>query len=409
MTSSKSNNGITEQQTADAVCQVDPQLAPSTAHGQSAESIVPWRVYMYGAGTIACYHAKAAETLKHVQIFAADPSPDARIQFTFMFPQATVYDDAESMLTSSAAQDHDIVVIAVPPWLHKSASLSAFRSKRHVLCEKPVARSEAELSEMLAASRVSGRQFLECSFRYLGNRALERARQLVKMGSIGTPYHARLVNRQPRARPGIEYQPQSRWFLEKEKAGGGTIFDFGVYDLAMFFDVLRPVAATIHRAWVATPQTAIDPSELPISVETHAGASMTLKLESGAVVAFDYERAGGFHGEKEVTLNVDGSAGGLTWQWIPTFDSDITEDGAEANFKLTHYVDVEGQVEAREELFPSIGWNDANLLPLLSFVDLIEGHPNVALSQARIAFNFGVAVAIYKSAFEGVAISLQLS
>lgn len=367
-----------------------------------------WRIYLYGAGSIAWRHFVAAENLENVQLFAADPSENARKALLAKFPNTKVYDNADEMLASSPGQGRDIVVIAVPPWLHHSATLSAFRSKRHVLCEKPVARTEAELEDMLAASVAAGRLFSECSFRYLGNGALDRARQLIKAGELGSVYHARIVNRQPRCRPGIEYQPTSRWFLEKEKAGGGAIFDFGVYDIATFFDVLRPVAATVHHAWMATPSTGADPAVTSISVEHHAGAALALTLEDGTVLSFDYERACCFHGEAQSALNVDGTKGGLTWEWVPTYDSPEEVNVSEEFFKLTHFADVDGKVQAREEKFQAFGWEDANHRPLLAFVDMIEGHDSVALSHNRLEFNFVVIAAIYKSASERRPVHVEL-
>lgn len=375
----------------------------------NAMSGAPWRIYLYGAGSIAWRHGVAAGSLgPDVQLFAADPSKAAREALLVKIPSATVYNNAEAMLASSPGQQRDIVVVAVPPFLHHAATLAAFRSGRHVLCEKPLATSEAEMVEMLAASDGSGRLFAECSFRYLGNGAIERARHLIQTGGIGSVYHARFINRQPRSRPGIEYQPQSKWFLDKEISGGGAIFDWGVYDLTMFFDVLRPVAATIHHAWLATPATGTDPSEVPISVETHAGAAMTLTLEDGTIVPFDYERASGFHGGPQATINVDGTAGGLTWEWVPTFDYKDQVDEVEEGFKFVHYVDVDGTVDAKEEKFPAFGWEDANVRPLLSFVDLIEGRESVALSRSRLEFNFGVISAIYRCAAEGKPVHVQI-
>ncbi|KAM0421168.1 hypothetical protein ACHAPT_011060 [Fusarium lateritium] len=369
----------------------------------------PWRIYLYGAGSIAWRHGVAAETLGHdVQLFAADPSKDAREGLLAKFPKATIYEDAETMLASSPGQQRDIVVIAVPPWLHHAATLLAFRSNRHVLCEKPLATSETEMAEMLAAADSSGHILGECSFRFLGNGALDHARELIHTGGIGSVYHARLVTRQPRSRPGIEYQPSSKWFLQKEKSGGGIIFDWGVYDLTMFFDVLRPVAATVNHAWMATPKTGADPAEFAISVETHAGASLTLKLEDGSVILFDWERASGFHGDPQAALNVDGTAGGLTWEWIPTFDYKDEVDEAQEGFRLVHYVDVDGKVDAREKKFPAFGWEDANHRPLLAFVDLIEGRDSVALPRNRLEFNFSVVLAISRSALEGKPVHVQL-
>ncbi|KAI5463880.1 hypothetical protein BGZ63DRAFT_423184 [Mariannaea sp. PMI_226] len=373
------------------------------------ETTAPWRIYLYGAGSIAWRHGAAAERLGHdVELFAADPSIKARQAFLEKFPRATVYDDAEVMLASSAGQQRDIVVIAVPPCLHHAATLLAFQSNRHVLCEKPLATSELEMTQMLAASENSGRMLGECSFRYLGNGALDRARQLINTGAIGSVYHVRFINRQPRSRAGIEYQPSSRWFLEKDKSGGGVVFDWGVYDLTMLFDVLRPIAATVNHAWLATPKTGADPSSPVISVETHAGATLTLTLEDGTVVPFDWERASGFHGDPQVALNVDGTAGALTWEWVPTFDYKDEVDETQEGFRLVHYVDVGGKVEAREEKFTAFGWEDANQRPLLAFVDLIEGRDSVALSKNRLKFNFGVASAIYECVTEGKPVHIQL-
>lgn len=367
-----------------------------------------WRIYLYGAGSIAWRHFVAADSLGDVELFAADPSETARQALLVKFPKVKVYENADEMLESSPGRDRDIVVIAVPPWLHHSATLSAFRSNRHVLCEKPVARTEVELAEMLRASDATGRLFSECSIRYLGNGALDKARQLITTGGLGSVYHARLVNRQPRSRPGIEYQPTSRWFLNKEKAGGGTILDFGVYDIATFFDVLRPVAATVHHAWMATPTTGADPSEIEVSVETHAGASMTLTLGDGTMVSFDYERACGFHGEPQSALNVDGTKGGLTWDWIPTYDRPEEVNASEEFFKLVHFLDVEGEMQAREENFPAFGWEDANHRPLLAFVTMIEGRESVALPRDRLKFNFAVIAAIYEVASKGRAVHVEL-
>lgn len=369
----------------------------------------PWRIYLYGAGSIAWRHGVAAQSLgPDVQLFAADPSKNARESLLAKFPSATVYDNAEDMLNSSTGQERDIVVVAVPPCLHHAAALAAFKTKRHVLCEKPVAVSETEMAEMLAASDSAGRLLSECSFRYLGNGALDRARNLIESGGVGSVYHARLVHRQPRSRPGIEYQPESKWFLDKKISGGGAIFDWGVYDLTMFFDVLRPIAATVHYAWLATPRTGTDPTERAISVETHAGAAITLTLENGTVIPLDYERASGFHGEPQTSINVDGTTGGLTWEWVPTFDYKEEVDELKEGFKLVHYVDVDGQVEAKEEKFPAFGWEDANHRPLLSFVDMIEGRESLALPGNRLEFNFAVISAMYKSASEGKPFHVQL-
>lgn len=392
------------------------QLSLDPAEGTNP----PWRVYLYGAGAIAHQHGTAAAKLPGCQLFAADPSEDARDAFQNAFPNARLFKDAEEMLASSPAQDRDMVVLAVPPYLHLPAGLTAFRSGRHVLSEKPVVLSEAELSDLLAASHKAGRRFGECSIRFLGFDAVNRARDLIATNGIGKPYHARLVNRLPRSRPGIEYQPSSRWFLDKDKAGGGTMFDWGVYDLSTFFDVLRPVAARVHHAWIATPPTAVDPSAHPITVETHAGATMTLDLESGASVSFEYERACGFHGERQSILTVDGSTGGLSWDWTPSSTATVASVadfvGAEGNkaepayppSTVTRSLDVDGKLVTHVETFTGFGYDRVYARPVLAMADLIAGRESTILSEARLKFNFGVLAAIFRVAAEGKPVDVRL-
>ncbi len=50
----------------------------------------------------------------------------------------------------------DFVYVAVPPAVHYEVVMAAFMNNKHVLCEKPLANSEQEAKEMLAAAEKSG-------------------------------------------------------------------------------------------------------------------------------------------------------------------------------------------------------------------------------------------------------------
>lgn len=361
-----------------------------------------WRVFLIGAGAIAHKHAMTAEKLPGgSQIFAADPSETARAAFADAFPKAAVFGSSQEMLASSQAEENDIVILAVPPWLHLEAGLEAFGSGRHVLSEKPIARSLSELDQLIDASHAAGKMLGDCSVRFLDQGTLRGARDLIQNGEIGIPYHARLVNRRPRARPGVEYQPSSKWFLDKEKSGGGAIFDWGVYDLTTFFDVLRPVRAVVTSAWQATPATAADPQDAPITIETHAGASMTITLEDGSLVAFDYERGNGLHGEAQAILAVDGVKGGLSWQWIPPYENDKP--------RLTHFYDVDGKLESTTEGFAVSRIADIHERPLLAFAEKIAGRESFILDLDRLRFNFAVMDAIYRCAQDKRSVDICLN
>ncbi len=159
------------------------------------------RILLIGAGAIAHHHAAAARLLPASAILAADPSPEARAKFSAAFPEATLFETPEAMLNTTK-RDDDIVVVAVPPWLHAQMTAMAFDAGYHVLCEKPLARTLSELDQMLAAATRAGRELGDCAIRFNAQPPMTRARALLSEGATGPLSLVRLVHLTPRMRPG---------------------------------------------------------------------------------------------------------------------------------------------------------------------------------------------------------------
>lgn len=127
-----------------------------------------------------------------------------------------------------ASPDTDAVFVASPDALHLEHTLLALKHGKPVLCEKPMAMSTAEASRMVAAAQAAERPLgVAQNFRY--NRSLERMRDLVAEGSIGTPVFASahfcfLSEASPRT-----------WIYDAGMACGGPIGDVGVHAI----DALR--------------------------------------------------------------------------------------------------------------------------------------------------------------------------
>lgn len=66
------------------------------------------------------------------------------------------YESFESILADEAV---DIVLIATPNHLHRELAIASMRAGKHVLCEKPVTPSSAELEDILNVSRETGKVF----------------------------------------------------------------------------------------------------------------------------------------------------------------------------------------------------------------------------------------------------------
>ena len=113
--------------------------------------------------------------------------------------------------------DVDAVIIATPPHLHHSMTMTALGAGKHVLCEKPMARTVAEAKDMVKmAERSNVVAMVNHEFRFIPARAY--AKELIESGYIGEPYSAsmsfyRSSLNDPRGVP-------FTWLMEQDKAGG---------------------------------------------------------------------------------------------------------------------------------------------------------------------------------------------
>ena len=354
------------------------------------------RIFLVGAGHIARSHANTARKLAKIydlnlEIHVADPVEAARISFGGEFPDAKLYEAPAAMLALAATKG-DIAIIATPPFLHRDGAVMALESGRHTLVEKPLTLDLKEAEEIAAVAQRTGLIFGDCSTRLFdmpSNRAL-KAR--IAAGEIGAPYHVTHVYKGNRGRPGIEYQPQSKWFLDKSKAGGGILVDWAVYDLANLTFLLEPVKVEVRAAWWATPQTEVDPTDVVFDVETHAGAAMIWHQANGNRVFIDYERASGTHGESRSFSEIEGLKGSYQWEWA--WDS---------RAKGSYRFDKAGELQTEPLAFVD-EWEAAHDLdqgnrPLVSFYRrAVRGEEIPILTGADSLFNFRVLRAIFDAA-----------
>lgn len=126
------------------------------------------------------------------------------------------------------AQDREIdcVYIVLPVGLHAEYTIRALKAGKHVLCEKPMASTAAECEAMIAAARAAGKQ-LGVAYRvhFEPNNMLAKAR--IAAGDIGP---LRTITCDHGFNANLAWAPH-KWRLEKALAGGGSMFDIGVYGL----------------------------------------------------------------------------------------------------------------------------------------------------------------------------------
>jgi predicted dehydrogenase len=126
--------------------------------------------------------------------------------------------------------DVDAVIVATPPSLHAEMCTTAFRAGKHVLCEKPLARSVDECRDIVNAAADAG-LVLATGFNYRFYPSFMRARQLLDSGRIGRLSHIR-------AYAGYSATGHNQpWVHDAAVVGGGALHDNGIHliDLVRWF------------------------------------------------------------------------------------------------------------------------------------------------------------------------------
>ncbi|GHO87417.1 Gfo/Idh/MocA family protein [Dictyobacter formicarum] len=351
------------------------------------------RIYLVGAGIIARTHAAAIKGLsatEPIQLSVADPNAATLSAFANQFPAARTFTDAASMLAEDAAED-DIVVVATPPSTHHELACAALESGRHVLCEKPLAMDRAEARAMFALALQRQRLLGCCSVRYFGWSPFEETRRLLKEEILGSIYHVRFTFLEQRNRPGIEYQPETLWFLDRAKSGGGTLMDRAPYEFSLLNSLFQPVRVDVLNAWLADPLTALSLPQTAINdVEQHAGATLRYYLQDGTTFIMHYERASGTHSTEQADIEITGLKGAVRWDW----------PHRRARKTLSHTYDHAGQAETKTITFPAYYQGPVPFLdkPLHYFYQRVHGQDSPAVVNEQALFNFSCVRAIYDCA-----------
>jgi xylose dehydrogenase (NAD/NADP) len=134
-----------------------------------------------------------------------------------MFGIATVYRSYEELL---ADPEIEAVYIPLPNALHVEWSVRALEAGKHVLCEKPLARTEAEARRAFAVARAQERLLME-AFMWRHSPQTRRLAELLAGGAVGS---LRIV----RATFGFKTEREGDVRLSRE-LDGGALMDVGCY------------------------------------------------------------------------------------------------------------------------------------------------------------------------------------
>jgi predicted dehydrogenase len=187
------------------------------------------RVGIVGVGFMGTTHASGwAETPAKIVGFTAETPNEADVLAGRY--DTNIYASLDQMLP-----DVDVVDICSPTHLHHDMALKAAAAGKHIICEKPLARTTRQAQEIVTACRKAGVQLLVAHVvRFFPEYAL--AHSAVAEGQIGKPGVIRLHRGSYRPK-----KPAGNWFLDEVKSGG-ILMDLMIHD----YDYARWIAGEVE-------------------------------------------------------------------------------------------------------------------------------------------------------------------
>ena len=136
-------------------------------------------------------------------------------------PDAKVYTDYQELLKDESI---DVVHVLTPNRMHAQISIDALHAGKHVMCEKPMAKTAEDARRMVAAAKESGKK-LTIGYQHRHKPETQYLKQVIDSGELGDIYYAKALAIRRRGTP--------NWgvFLNEYEQGGGPLIDIGTHAL----------------------------------------------------------------------------------------------------------------------------------------------------------------------------------
>lgn len=229
--------------------------------------------------------------------------------------------------------DPEVMAISVctPNNVHAPITIDALHAGKHVLCEKPAARTYAEVETMMAAQKETG-NILVIGVVNRFNDAVRRIKAYIDEGRLGTVHHVYVSFRQHRSIPGL-----GGAFTTKAIAGGGVLIDWGVHylDIVMYCcgdPAARTVSGeTFSKLGCDIPRYVYKdmwagPPKMDGIYDVEESITGIVRTE-GPVISFNGAWAQNI-AEKECYIDFMGDKAGIRLQYGKGFTLYTTEEGA---------------------------------------------------------------------------------
>ena len=340
------------------------------------------RIGIVGAGGIVgAVHIPGLRKMANVEIVAvANRSLESSERAAKEFGIPRAYADWESLI---AAKGIDAILIGTWPYMHRTVTLAALDSGRHVLCQARMANNAAEARDMLAASQRHSNlvcQLVPTSGSYRIDRALQG---LLAGGGLGQVLS---VEVQMLQRGFADFGAELDWRHDPEFSGINVLNVGGTYESVMRW--LGPGNRVMAKTRVQIPTRRDDRgAQRAATIPDHV--EVLYDLEGGAPVHMKFSETTGLSRGNEI--------------WIFGSEGTVRVD-REQNIFVGH----RGEKELAP--YPNPPEAQAHHRVEEEFINAIRGIEPVKMNTFEIGVRYMEwTEAIYRSAESGTATDLPLS
>lgn len=342
-----------------------PDRTPRTPGRRKIRYAVVGQGYIAQVAVLPSFeHARKNSVL--AALISDDPLKLKKLSGKYGVECVAGYDEYDALMASGEV---DAVYIALPNHLHHDYTLRAARAGVHVLCEKPMAVTDAECAQMQQGCKQHGVKLM-IAYRLHFDKANLKAVEIVKSGKLGEP---RIFN----STFTMQVNDSDNIRLRRE-TGGGVLYDIGIYCINAARYLFRDEPTEVFAVTASDGERRFR--------ETEEMASVILRFPGDRLATFTCS----FGAPKASVYEIVGSRGSL--RAAPAYG--YAED-------LRHVLTIGGK--AHERVFPQ---HDQFAPQLLYFSDCIlnDREPEPSGEEGRI--DVRIINALYESARTGRTVAL---
>jgi predicted dehydrogenase len=272
---------------------------------------------------------KRTEGLELAALCDRDPEKAARVAQKFGIPR--VHKRLDDML---ADDEIDALDICTPNFLHAPMATAALEAGKHVLCERPLARSAEEAAAMVKVAKQAER-LLMCAVQHRFRPDAQLLKTFVQKNDLGEIFLAKAGWLRQRTA-----WDSDEWRRQKRESGGGVVLDLGfqMLDLALWTlggPKVEAVTASVHRSRKGEVE-----DSATAFFRLANGATLTLELTWGLLMEKDFAYLNLFGSGGAALLNplrIHKGMHGTLVNVTPTMDSSRNQYKHSIESQIEHF------------------------------------------------------------------------